>query len=291
MPRTSYPRTNTGGLVNGQTAEALDVLNAIIPLDKAIEDMRTGWLEMAQTRFDLGATLTISGGAITITNTYHLITTVAWQGLTTINGANQGDILILERAGGSADIKIGNWVLSAVGQAALIHYGALGITVLACSGQLYAPSAKAYRATSVQAIAASTATKVQFNASAYSSALASFRRPDTNADPFDAVTNFRFQPVFPSIYQIDVQILWATAIPNGTYTFIYLLKNGVAIAEKRQRGNGNVDLTVNMSVQDLSTSTSDYYEVYVQQNDVGSHNVQFGATFTWATFTRLHQNY
>lgn len=282
-PKTTYPRANTAGLVNGQTAEAIDVLNAITPLDRALEDLRIGWLEFGQIRFDPGSTLTVAAGAITITNSYHLITAATYQTLTTINGANAGDMLYLELASGSAgDVLIGDYLLESTGQAIWIMKENIGFTVIGSSGVLVRSSARAYRATSVQAINTGTPTKLQLNATSWN------QNGPAGTAVFDATTNYRYSPGKVGYYHFDIQVNWASAIGAGTYILLFLYKNGIVMAQATFRGDGNIDFTTQLSLTDWASAAGDYYEVFVQQNDGAARNVQFGSIQTWMTATLLH---
>lgn len=274
MPRTSYPRAVTAGLVSGQTAEAVDVLNAITPLDKGIEDLRTGWLEFAQVRLDpTAATLTVTAGAITITNSYHLITSVAVQVLSTINGANQGDLIYLERSGG-ANIIVGDYVLAA-GQGVWIVKKSSGFNVLASNGSLLRHGFRAYRNTSVQAIAASTNTKIQWNG-------VSFQQiTPAGADVFDSVTNYRYTPGRQGVYQFDIMVTWDSAMDAGGLIALALAKNGSVFALANAFGTGTADLTMQLNTHDLATATTDYYEVFTYHFNAGSRDIDFGATKTY----------
>ncbi len=271
MPRTTHPRAITSGLVAGQTAEAVDVLNAIIPLDKAIEDLRTGWLEFGQLRFDpTASTLTITAGAITITNSYHLITTVAVQVLSTINGANQGDIIYLERSGG-ANIIVGDYVLGA-NQGAWIVKKASGFSVLASNGSLLRHAFRATRITSVQPIAASTNTKVQFNGVDYQ------QITPAGANVYDSVTNYRYTPGRQGVYNFDIMITYSSVMDAGGVVAVTLGKNGSVIAQTNEFGTGVADLTIPLSTQDRATATTDYYEVFTFHFNAGSRNIYASAT-------------
>lgn len=276
MPRTTHPRAITSGLVAGQTAEAVDVLNAITPLDKAIEDLRTGWLEFGQLRFDpTASTLTITAGAITITNSYHAITTAALQVLATINGANQGDIIYLVRSGG-ADIIVGDYLLAA-GQGVWIIKEAVGFRVLASNGSLLRHAFRATRITSAQAIAASTNTKVQYNGVDYQ------QTTPAGANVYDPTTNYRYTPGRQGVYDFDIMITYSSAMDAGGLVALALAKNGSVIALSHAFGTGVADLTCMLSHQDRATATTDYYEVFTYHFNAGSRNIYASATQCYFT--------
>lgn len=280
MPTTTYPRANTTGLAPAQTAEAADVLNAVTPLDQAIEDLRTGALEFQQIRLDPNLTpLTVSGGAITVSYSYHIITSAAFTTLATLNGANDGDIIRLGHASGSADILIGDYHLQTTAHYVDIMKTASGFVVLGGSAPKYHPYFRAYRS-GTQAIAGSTLTKVQFNATSYT------QINSLNVAAYDQVTNFRFTPRKLGIWRHVVQITFTTTIPINTPVILYLQKNGVTVAQKEERAHGGANFTIDLTDDDQTTvlGLTDYYEVWVQQNDAGSHNVGSGATISfWST--------
>lgn len=266
MPRTTYPRAVTTGLVSGQTAEAQDVLNAITPLDKAVEDLRIGWLEFAQVRFDpTAATLTVTAGAITISNSSHSIQSASLQVLSTINGANTGDIIYLERAG-SFDIIVGDYLLTS-GTGAWIVKKASGFNVIASNGSPIRCAFRAYRTGGQQVIATATLTKVQFNATAYN------QIGPAGTAVYDPTTNYRYTPGRSGIYQFDISVIWASAMTAGGLVLLYLVKNGSTIIQVNNFGTGGTDLTCLLSVQDQAVSPSDYYEVFVSHTNGANRNI------------------
>ncbi|MBZ0316343.1 MAG: hypothetical protein K8L91_07990 [Anaerolineae bacterium] len=280
MPRTTHPRAITSGLAAGQTAEAKDVLDAIIPLDKAIEDLRTGWLEFGQLRFDpTASTLTVTAGAITVTNSYHAITSAALQVLSTINGANQGDIIYLVRSGG-ADIIVGDYLLGA-NQGVWIVKEAVGFSVLASNGSLLRHAFRATRITSVQAIAASTNTKVQYNGVDYQ------QTTPLGANVYDPTTNYRYTPGRVGVYDFDILVTYSSAMDAGGLVVVTLAKNGSVIAQTNEFGTGVADLTIPLSHQDLATSASNYYEVFTYHFNAGSRNIYASATQCYFTGVRV----
>lgn len=78
-------------------------------LDQAIHDFRTGERPVPKTRFASPTTLTISGGVITIDQSYHLVDTqgaASSDDLDTINGSAQGDVLLLQNANASRSVVV-----------------------------------------------------------------------------------------------------------------------------------------------------------------------------------------
>lgn len=284
MPATNYPRADCTAIIPAFTPSHAGIITAVGNLDSAIETLRNGSLEFKKLRLEQQAVpITISSaGAITVTYTWHLIYTEAWVNLTTINGGNAGDIIVLERATNSAAIRVGDYLLEEDGQKVWLLHQTSGWVVLGSSGRLVTASFKAYRTTTQQALAASTSTQVQFNATVWN------HKNIANNDSY-ATGSYNYFTDQAGMYLHDVQLTIATAIPLGTYLILYFQKNSATIAQVTLRGDGNVDRTIRLCVKDYASGGNDSYQVRAQQNDVGTHYIQIGADKTFWTATRLHR--
>lgn len=96
-------------LVDGQQADAADVVTPISGLKTSVENVFNGVSTYQQLCFTDATDLTIASDAITITQTFHNVDTeaaAATDNLATINGGNAGDLLILRQKNSSRDITL-----------------------------------------------------------------------------------------------------------------------------------------------------------------------------------------
>jgi hypothetical protein len=131
---------------------------------------------------------------------------------------------------------------------------------------------RVYRATSVQASAASTATKVQLNAETF----------DVDGS-FDSTTNYRFTPTRAGKYVISgvVKIL---AMADQKAYLVSIYKNGVVHSSSQgwsPVAGANMAFCVTDTI-DMNGST-DYIELYTSQFDSVSRNINYGSDETYMT--------
>jgi hypothetical protein len=128
---------------------------------------------------------------------------------------------------------------------------------------------RAYRATSEQAVAASTPTKVRFNAETY----------DDGGD-YDPVTNYRFVANDTMRLHVDAQIL--AYLQSGSWTVgdevtISIYKNGAAVAVNSRHAVSTSQLYIRPGVSDsINLVLNDYVEIYV--NSPRAIYVSYGAS-------------
>ena len=114
------------------------------------------------------------------------------------------------------------------------------------------PAFLAYRNAS-QSIALNTNVKIQFNTEIF----------DTNSN-YDKDTNYRFLPTVAGYYQINAYLtVSGTFSGAGTYTNMYLWKNGGQVAVGgTQPGNNNYSM-MNLSTVQYMNGSTDYIEIYM----------------------------
>ncbi len=284
-----YPYADTRGIIPGTVPNPSGVFTAVDGIDDNLENMRIGDLAFQKFRFELHPVPLVpnASGAINVSGSYHLVRTAkVSQQIFTINGVNQGDVLILERASNSGHLVIGEFLLHEAGAQVMIQVQASGFIVLGSTGKRITPAFKAYRATTFQSIAATTDTVVQFNATTYNQY--AFPAADTLLECF-ATDAFVYSPGRDGLYVHRVHITWAAAITLGVACFIYLQKNSVTIAEARFQGKGVADQVMRVRFQDYANTAAPVYRVLIRQNEGGAaaRNMNFGAHQTWWTATRL----
>ena len=115
-----------------------------------------------------------------------------------------------------------------------------------------------------QTINHSTVTKVQLNAESF----------DVNSK-FDSSTNYRYTPASTGYYYLSAQASFESNGSSGEEfrrLYIHIYKNGSTLVRKNLQfkdSGGDIILHYSVSVDtiDNSTSASDYYEVFVEQNN------------------------
>ncbi|MBZ0316344.1 MAG: hypothetical protein K8L91_07995 [Anaerolineae bacterium] len=282
-----YPYADTRGIIPGTAPNPSGVFTAVDGIDDTIENVRIGDLSFQKLRLELHPIPLVpnASGAINVIGSYHLVrTTKVSEQIFTINGVNQGDVLILERASNSGHIVVGEFLLHRAGAQVMIKIEAVGFNVLGSTGKRITPAFKAYRATGFQLIAATTDTVVQFNATSYN-------QPKLNDGTLGlcySTSAYNYVPGATGLYLHRIQITWAAAITAGVNCFIYLQKAGVTIAEARFQGKGVADQVMRLRFQDYMSLAAGY-QVLIRQNEGGaaSRNMNFGVEKTWWTATRL----
>jgi hypothetical protein len=122
------------------------------------------------------------------------------------------------------------------------------------------PAFSAY-ITSTQSISTGVSTKIQLNA----------ERFDT-ANCFDSTTNYRFTPTVAGYYQISGNVGFPiTANNTGIYASIY--KNGSAYAVTTSTATATTYCIAGVSALIYFNGTTDYIELYTQQQSASSANV------------------
>lgn len=107
------------------------------------------------------------------------------------------------------------------------------------------------RATTTQAISATTATKVQFNVEDYD-----------YGNTFDSVTNFRFTP--PANQSVGVYKVYSAVYLSGTSIGrLMLYKNGVEYQRLDEYTSANIMLS---GSTELLLAITDYLEIFVYLN-------------------------
>lgn len=119
-----------------------------------------------------------------------------------------------------------------------------------------------------QSITNATATKIQLTV----------ERFDT-ASAFDNVTNYRFQPLVAGYYQISGSVGYNTATNNvGSYAILY--KNGSSIAQASSVSTSASYMIACVSSLIYLNGSSDYVELYAQQQTGGTATAISGALIT-----------
>lgn len=122
-------------------------------------------------------------------------------------------------------------------------------------------------------IATDTNTKIQFTTKVFD-----------YGGAFDNVTNYRFQPKVPGLYQFFLNTLWALAMSeNGRIAMIY--KNGSPAAITAITNQSATDfLAANISVSALLAlnGSSDYVEFYCSQSSGVNRDLYGVAEYTYA---------
>ena len=130
------------------------------------------------------------------------------------------------------------------------------------------PAVFAYGTTNAQTIATTTPTKIILNAEVF----------DTN-NCFDSTTNYRFTPNVAGYYQIS----FATQFDYvGAFrSFVFLYKNGSNFIGQEQPNNAVASTYPALFLNNClvhANGTSDYFEIYVQQNSGGNKGSYGGAS-------------
>jgi len=120
-----------------------------------------------------------------------------------------------------------------------------------------------------QTINHQTVTKVQLNAENF----------DVNSK-FDSSTNYRYTPASTGYYYLSAQATFSSNGSSGEEfrrLYIHIYKNGSTLVRKNLKfkdSGGDIILHYSVSVDtiDNSTSASDYYEVFVEQNNPNGAN-------------------
>ncbi len=282
-----YPYADIRGIVPSTVPNPNGVITAVDGVDNALEDMRIGDLLFQKLRLELNPVPLVpnSSGVITISGSYHLVRTAkVSQQIFTINGTNQGDVLVIERASNSGHLVIGEFLLHEAGAHALVMALSSGFAVLECTGKRITPAFKAYRPTAYQSINPTTDTVVQFSATMFNQI--AFPSADDLAGCF-AVDAYTYSPGRDGLYDHRIVINWASAITAGVNCYIYLQKNSVTIADARFQGNGAANFVMTARFLDYANTAAPVYRVLVRQNDGAARNLDFGYEKTWWTATRL----
>ena len=138
-----------------------------------------------------------------------------------------------------------------------------------------------------QTINHSVVTKVELNAESF----------DVDSK-FDSSSNYRYTPASTGYYYLSATINFT---PNDSGSdrlrrgYLHIYKNGSTLVRNNLKyldtGDPIIrDLTLTINTIDNSTSTSDYYEVYAEQNNPnGSNNcaIQGGTAYTYFTGYKL----
>ena len=115
---------------------------------------------------------------------------------------------------------------------------------------------------------------------------------------FDTSTNYRYTPASTGYYYLSATINFT---PNDSGSdrlrraYLHIYKNGSTLVRNNLKyldGGDPIirDLTLTINTIDNSTSASDYYEVYAEQNNPnGSNNcdIQGGTAYTYFTGYKL----
>ena len=115
---------------------------------------------------------------------------------------------------------------------------------------------------------------------------------------FDSSSNYRYTPASTGYYYLSATINFT---PNDSGSdrlrraYLHIYKNGSTLVRSNLKyldGGDPIirDLTLTINTIDNSTSTSDYYEVYAEQNNPnGSNNcdIQGGTAYTYFTGYKL----
>ena len=183
-------------------------------------------------------------------------------GASTVN-VNSAGVKNLKQADGTTDLAAGDIPTT---QDSIFRYNGTSFIL-----QKSFVAFRAFRDTSTQTIAASTATKAQLNAETF----------DTNGY-FDSVTNYRFTPLIAGYYQFFGTCSITSVTGNRMEAMIY--KNGSKVASGS--GVGIAGLTSDMisNVSDLiyMNGSTDYVELYVVQYSAdGNESLQNGSASTF----------
>jgi len=134
---------------------------------------------------------------------------------------------------------------------------------------------RAYRATTDQAIPATTFTKVQLNAETF----------DVGAD-FDPVTNYRFTvPAGAAGYYLIAANISVYGNAAAGWALAAIFKNGTAVATGTQNYPAAAPIG-SVHVEDyLALVAGDYIEIWIYMDTAGQ--VALGSVSTWADFLRI----
>jgi hypothetical protein len=129
------------------------------------------------------------------------------------------------------------------------------------------PAVFAYGTSNPQTISTGTPTKIILNAELF----------DTN-NCFDSTTNYRFTPNVAGYYQIS----FATQFDfvGAQRSFVFLYKNGSSFIFQEQPNNSvgsTYPALMLTNVLVYANGTTDYFEIYVQQNS-GGNKGSYGST-------------
>ena len=130
------------------------------------------------------------------------------------------------------------------------------------------PAVFAYGTTNAQTVATATPTKIILNAEVF----------DTN-NCFDSTTNYRFTPNVAGYYQIA----FATQFDylGAARGWVYLYKNGSNFIFQEQPNNSAASTYPSLMLTNCliyANGTTDYFEIYVQQNSGGNKGSYGGAS-------------
>ena len=179
--------------------------------------------------------------------------------------------LILTHTAATLNLPGGANITTVAGDTCLAYpnAGATGWNVVSYqrSTAFAAPSFSAYQST-LQSIPNSASTKLQFQSKDFDI---------TNA--FDAVTNYRFQPLVAGYYQIDGSYFLST---GAQAVFISAYKNGVEARRGLQFGGvAGVGQSSCVSAMIFLNGSTDYVELFANQGSGGAINTISGAALTY----------
>lgn len=117
-----------------------------------------------------------------------------------------------------------------------------------------------------QTIAINTPVKVQFNTKIFDTATA-----------YDATTNYRFTPQVAGYYQINLAMRMNDSGAGGVNEFSYIYKNGSVYSTVAARDTTGQSVNLSQSVVVYLNGSTDYIEIYAQQNSGTSGNISGGA--------------
>lgn len=183
--------------------------------------------------------------------------------------ATNGTTVVLTNAASANDlITTISFYVSSVLNAIPATAGSVGTTYLANGSVTQSilgtnvagngPAFSAYQS-SAQSVPSGNATKLQLQSKFWDTASA-----------FDAITNYRFQPLVAGYYQVNGNVLWASAT---ALSLMMLYKNGSFYQKGSQSANGgSYMMTAGISTMVYLNGSTDYVEMWVFQNSGGALN-------------------
>ena len=136
-------------------------------------------------------------------------------------------------------------------------------------------SAKAYRNTSVQAIANVTTTKVQLNGESWDV-----------ASEFDSATNYRYTAATTGTYIVTFSV-YIQGQSSGSYNQGYVYKNGTTFVSNVVSVPGGAQDVAMSGAGMVQLTAGDYLELYAYQNSGSSKNIYNGEGYTYLTVQRV----
>ena len=110
---------------------------------------------------------------------------------------------------------------------------------------------------------------------------------DTNSD-FDKDTNNRFTPTVAGKYLLIANLTWnGVSITDADNLHLHIYKNGAVLAHNTIIATGADGQTHSVSIIDDANGTTDYYEVFAENADRNTSDVDGGTNDTFFCGSRI----